>query len=122
MERHERHEPAARVGESARLNKMLRSCCGHLFERLCQRLRAAVIHLGVEMRRGGLPFTINHHGSENVFTKLKCFIASMTPSLMPRPLSLMPPNGEFSMRKPGISLMFTVPQRSCFTAFSECSR
>jgi len=40
----------------------------------------------------------DYHGRENVFTKLKHLMASITPSLIPRPLSLMPPKGEFSMR------------------------
>ena len=40
----------------------------------------------------------NYHGNEKVFTVVMLFIASMTPSLMPRPLSFTPPNGELSMR------------------------
>ena len=55
------------------------------------------LHCGAE----GYPFVVRtkrHHGSENVFTVVMHFMASMTPSLMPRPLSLMPPKGELSMR------------------------
>src|SRR6266566_9948692 len=64
----------------------------------------------------------NYHGSEKVFTKLKHLMASITPSLMPRPLALVPPNGLFSMRKPGTSLIFTLPQRSCLMAVIAWSR
>src|SRR5207247_11179333 len=64
----------------------------------------------------------NYHGSENFFTKLKHLMASITPSLMPRPLSLIPPNGLFSMRKPGTSLIFTLPQRSRLMAVIARSR
>src|SRR5665213_3891882 len=35
-----------------------------------------------------------YQAMENVFTKLKHFMASITPSLMPSPESLMPPKGE----------------------------
>ena len=37
-------------------------------------------------------------GKENVLTLVKLFMASITPSLYPRPESLMPPNGDISMR------------------------
>jgi hypothetical protein len=42
-------------------------------------------------------------------------IASRTPSLTPRPLSPIPPNGVSSVRQPGTSLTLTVPARSSRT-------
>ncbi len=37
-------------------------------------------------------------GKDQVFTLVKNFMASITPSLMPLPESLMPPKGDISMR------------------------
>ena len=36
-------------------------------------------------------------------------MASRAPSLYPKPESLIPPNGDISIRYPGTSQMFTVP-------------
>ena len=52
-----------------------------------------------------------HQGRETVFTVVMNLIASITPSLMPRPLSFTPPKGDSSSRYPGISFTFTVPAR-----------
>ena len=38
------------------------------------------------------------HGSDHVFTLVKNFMASMTPSFTPLPESLIPPKGDISMR------------------------
>ena len=42
--------------------------------------------------------TRGYHGNEYVFTFVKLFIASCTPSLYPRPESLIPPKGVSSSR------------------------
>ena len=42
--------------------------------------------------------SFNYQGSENVLTLVKLFIASITPSLYPKPESLIPPNGDISIR------------------------
>lgn len=72
------------------------------------RIGAAVAIVAAKRTRAESPIRQNirlfwksphrHQGSENVFTLLMNFIASMTPSLMPRPLSLIPPKGESSSR------------------------
>ena len=43
-------------------------------------------------------FSPDHQGIENVLTLVMNLMASITPSLMPRPESLTPPNGEHSIR------------------------
>jgi hypothetical protein len=45
-----------------------------------------------------IQYLFNYQGIEYVFTLVKLFIASTTPSLMPRPESLMPPKGVLSSR------------------------
>ena len=53
---------------------------------------------GGQRSRGEERFVAFYHGSEKVFTLVMYFMASMTPSLIPRPESFTPPNGEDSMR------------------------
>src|SRR5712691_12041440 len=53
-----------------------------------------------------------YQGRENVLTFDRTRVASTTPSFTPRPESFTPPNGERSVRNPGVSFTFTVPVRT----------
>ena len=57
----------------------------------------------------------SYQGREYVLVLVKLFIASRTPSLYPKPESLIPPKGVSSSRYPGTSRTFTVPTCSSET-------